>query len=78
MKRRFFVGLLAAAALCLPVQAARPANFQVDGEFLGASAYVEEGTTYGPLRELLESLELFYRVFFLGEQMPEYQTGQNG
>ena len=29
-------------------------------------------------RELLESLELFYRVFFLGEQMPEYQTGQNG
>ena len=56
MKRRFFVGLLAAAALCLPVQAARPANFQVDGEFLGASAYVEEGTTYVPLRELLESL----------------------
>ncbi len=50
MKRRFFVGLLAAAALCLPVQAARPANFQVDGEFLGASAYVEEGTTYVPLR----------------------------
>ena len=29
-------------------------------------------------RELSESLELFYRVFFLGEQMPEYQTGQNG
>ncbi len=56
MKRTFFVGLLAAAALCLPVQAARPANLQVDGELLETSAYVEEGTTYAPLRDLLEAL----------------------
>lgn len=56
MKRIFFVGLLAAAALCLPVQAARPANLQVDGELLETSAYVEEGTTYAPLRDLLEAL----------------------
>ena len=56
MKRTFFVGLLAAAALCLPVQAARPASLQVDGERLETPAYVEEGTTYAPLRELLEAL----------------------
>lgn len=56
MKRTFFVGLLAAAALCLPVQAARPANLQVDGELLETSAYVKEGTAYAPLRELLEAL----------------------
>lgn len=56
MKRTFFAGLLAAAALCLPVQAARPAVIQVDGECLEASAYVEEGTTYAPLRLLLEAL----------------------
>ena len=56
MKRTLLCGLLAIAALCLPVQAARPANLQVDGELLNASAYVEEGTTYAPLRELLESL----------------------
>ena len=42
MKRRFFVGLLAAASLCLPVQAARPAGLQVDGELLQTAAYVEE------------------------------------
>nr|WP_325232525.1 cell wall hydrolase [uncultured Oscillibacter sp.] len=56
MKRTLLCGLLAVAALCLPVQAARPANLQVDGELLNASAYVEAGTTYAPLRELLESL----------------------
>ena len=56
MKRTFFVGLLAAAALCLPVQAARPANLQVDGELLETAAYVKDGTTYAPLRELLEAL----------------------
>ena len=56
MKRRFFVGLLAAASLCLPVQAARPAGLQVDGELLQTAAYVEEGTAYAPLRELLEAL----------------------
>nr|WP_325204249.1 cell wall hydrolase [uncultured Oscillibacter sp.] len=56
MKRTLLCGLLAAAALCLPVQAARPANLQVDGDLLNAAAYVEAGTTYAPLRELLESL----------------------
>ncbi len=56
MKRTLLCGLLAVAALCLPVQAARPANLQVDGELLNAPAYVEAGTTYAPLRELLESL----------------------
>lgn len=56
MKRKLLCGLLAAAALCLPVQAARPAAVQVDGEPLETTAYVEEGTTYAPLRELLEAL----------------------
>lgn len=56
MKRKLLCGLLAAAALCFPVQAARPAAVQVDGELLKSSAYVEEGTTYAPLRELLETM----------------------
>lgn len=56
MKRTFFVGLLAAASLCLPVRAARPANLQVDGALLETSSYVEEGVTYAPLRDLLEAL----------------------
>lgn len=56
MKRTFFVGLLAAASLCLPVRAARPAGLQVDGALLDAPAYVEEGVTYAPLRDLLEAL----------------------
>ena len=56
MKRKLLCGLLAAAALCLPVEAARPANLQVDGKPLENTAYVESGTTYAPLRELLESL----------------------
>lgn len=56
MKRTLLCGLLAAAALCFPVQAARPAAVQVDGELLKSSAYVEEGTTYAPLRELLETM----------------------
>lgn len=56
MKRKLLCGFLAAAALCIPAQAARPANLQVDGERLDASAYVEEGTAYAPLRQLLEAL----------------------
>lgn len=56
MKRTFFVGLLAAASLCLPVQAAWPAGAQVDGALLETSVYVEEGVTYAPLRDLLEAL----------------------
>ncbi|WP_325199665.1 cell wall hydrolase [Oscillibacter sp.] len=56
MKQKLLCGLLAAASLCLPVQAARPANLQVDGVFLETPAYVEEGTAYAPLRDLLEAL----------------------
>lgn len=55
MKRTLLCGLLAAAALCVPAQAARPANLQVDGNRLPA-AYVEGGVTYAPLRDLLEAL----------------------
>lgn len=56
MKRMLFIGLLAAASLCLPVRAARPAAVQVDGALLETSSYVEEGVTYAPLRDLLEAL----------------------
>lgn len=56
MKRTLLCGLLAAAALCLPVRAARPASLQVDGGRLETPVYVEEGTAYAPLRELLEAL----------------------
>lgn len=56
MKRKLLCGLLAAASLCLPVQAARPAGLQVDGELLEAPAYVEEGVAYAPLRDLLEAM----------------------
>ena len=56
MKRTLLCGLLTAAALCLPVQAARPASLQVDGERLDAAVFVEEGTAYAPLRDLLEAL----------------------
>ncbi|WP_300412551.1 cell wall hydrolase [uncultured Oscillibacter sp.] len=56
MKQKFLCGLLAAASLCLPARAARPAGLQVDGALLDAPAYVEEGTAYAPLRDLLEAL----------------------
>jgi len=56
MKRKLLCGLLAAAALCFPVQAARPIAVQVDGEDMKNSAYVENGTSYAPLRDLLEAM----------------------
>lgn len=56
MKRKLLCGLLAAASLCLPAKAARPVNVQVDGQLLETSAYVEKGTTYAPLRDLLDSM----------------------
>ena len=56
MKRKLLCGLLAAASLCLPAKAARPISVQVDGEALTASAYLDEGTAYAPLRELLDSM----------------------
>ena len=56
MKRKLICGLLAAAALCLPVKAARPVAVQVDGQPLESGAYLEEGVAYVPLRELLETM----------------------
>lgn len=56
MKHKLLCGLLAAASLCLPVKAARPVAVQVDGRALETSAYLEEGTAYAPLRELLEAM----------------------
>ena len=56
MRRTILCGLLAAAALAVPAQAARPIPVQVDGEKLETAAYVEEGVTYVPLRDLLEEL----------------------
>lgn len=56
MKRNILCGLLAAAALAVPAQAARPVPVQVDGEPLNTKAYVEQGVTYVPLRDLLEHL----------------------
>ena len=53
MKRNILCGLLAAAALAVPAQAARPVPVQVDGEPLNTTAYVEQGVTYVPLRDLL-------------------------
>jgi len=53
--RRTLCGLLAAAALTLPSQAARTVNVQVDGDLLSARSYVEQGVTYVPLRSLLDA-----------------------
>lgn len=56
MIRKMLCGLLSAAALSLPVQAARPVAVQVDGEALETAAYVEQGVTYVPLRDLMNAL----------------------
>lgn len=66
MKRHLLCGLLAAAALCLPAKAARPVAVQADGELLETSAYVENGTTYAPLRDLLEALGDGWNVWWDG------------
>lgn len=49
-------GLLAAAALSIPAQAARTVPVQVDGQTLAGTAYLEHGVTYVPLRYLLDAL----------------------
>lgn len=55
--RLFWAIPLAALALALPARAAeREAAVQVDGRLLRASAYVEDGVTYAPLRTLLSAL----------------------
>lgn len=56
MKKEFLCGLLAAAALAVPTQAARTVPVQVDGQRLAGSSYLEQGVTYVPLRYLLDSL----------------------
>ena len=48
-------GLLAAAALALPAQAARAVPVQVDGAVLEAPGRLENGVTYVPLRALLDA-----------------------
>lgn len=61
MKRRACKYLLTAAALCaaltVPAQAARRSvPVQIDGKPIAASAYVERGVTYVPLRALLNTM----------------------
>lgn len=56
MKRGFLCGLLAAATLTLPAQAARTVPVQVDGELLPAVSHLESGVTYVPLRTLLDTM----------------------
>ena len=56
MKRELLCGLLAAASLSLPVQAARAVPVQVDGSVLKSGSYVEQGVTYVPLRYLLDAM----------------------
>lgn len=54
--RQLLCGLLAAAALAIPTQAARTVPVQVDGQPLVGTAYLEDGVTYVPLRYLLDAL----------------------
>ncbi|MCI8398026.1 MAG: cell wall hydrolase [Oscillibacter sp.] len=56
MIRKMLCGLLSTAVLALPVHAARPVSVQIDGEHMGAAAYVEQGVTYIPMRDLMEAL----------------------
>ena len=56
MKREVLCGLLAAASMSLPAQAARAVPVQVDGGLLQSGSYVEQGVTYVPLRYLLDAL----------------------
>ena len=54
--RKLLCGLLAAASLSLPVQAARAVPVQADGTVLKSGSYVEQGVPYVPLRYLLDAL----------------------
>lgn len=57
MKRTLLCGIL--AALCLSGgarAAARTVPVQVDGVALESAAYLEDGVTYAPLRDLLEAM----------------------
>ena len=55
MKRKLLCGLLTAALLIQPSFAARRVQVQVDGDLLPVRSYVEHGTTYVPLRTLLDA-----------------------
>lgn len=48
-------GLLAAASLSLPAQAARVVSVQVDGHTLDTVCYLDQGVTYVPLRSLMDA-----------------------
>lgn len=56
VKRAFLCGLLAAAALAVPANAARTVPVHVDGGRLPGTSYLESGVTYVPLRYLLDAL----------------------
>ena len=56
MMRKLICSALALLTLCLPVRAAESVPVQVDGYPLEGPAFLEDGVTYVPLRELLEAL----------------------
>ena len=56
MKRTLLFGLLAAAVLAVPTQAARTIPVHVNGSPTAGSSYLESGVTYVPLRFLLDAL----------------------
>ena len=55
MKRKLLSALLTAALLVQPSFAARRVSVQVDGELLQHPSYVDQGTTYVPMRALLDA-----------------------
>lgn len=56
MMRNLICTALVLLALCLPVRAAESVPVQVDGYLLEGPAFLEDGVTYVPLRELLDAL----------------------
>lgn len=54
--RKLICSALVLLTLCLPVRAAESVPVQVDGYSLEGPAFLEDGVTYVPLRELLEAL----------------------
>ena len=54
--RKLICSALALLTLCQPVRAAESVPVQVDGYPLEGPAFLEDGVTYVPLRELLEAL----------------------
>ena len=56
MKRTLLCALGAALLLSVPARGARSVPVQLDGAALNATCYVENGTTYVPLRALLDAM----------------------